>query len=216
MKLEYYFFALFIAALACLVAILCKVLFADIKRQNKMLDEKEKKLLDLYRSVENIMEEFHDQSTAALDEMREYESRAAIRMVTQAVAPQPAPAPEKKETKERLPRADEVDTDSTSRRKAASEALDRADKLVNNQPAKKAQPTATPAGRTDAPVFQRLFDDAIDEQKPPANENEAKQQRSEKILAMSKDGKKTAQIAKELGITQNEVKLVIELGGNNK
>jgi hypothetical protein len=215
MRLEYYFFALFIAALACLVAILCKVLFADSRRQNKLLDEKEKKLLDLYRSVETIMEEFNDQAKAAIDEMREYESRASIRAVTQTAAPQPQPPPEKKEQKERLPRADEAEADSSGRIKAASDALERADKLVNGKAAKKTPAPAASAGSGDKPVFQRLFDDTADETKPPANEAEAKQQRTEKILAMSKDGKKVAHIAKELGITQNEVKLVIELGGKS-
>jgi DNA-binding NarL/FixJ family response regulator len=212
MKLEYYFFALFIAALACLVAILCKVLFADNRQQKKMLDEKEKKLLDLYRSVENIMEEFGDQAKAALDEMREYESRAAIRTVSHTAAPPPTPPAEKKDTKERLPRADEADAEGSGIRKAASDALERAEKLAGGKTSQKTPATAASAGG-DKPVFQRLFDDTAEETKPPANETEAKQQRTDKIISMSKDGKKVAQIAKELGITQNEVKLVIELGG---
>ena len=86
MGIQYYAFALFVSGLICLIAILCKVLFADFRRQHKLLDEKETKLLELYRTVEGIMEELSDQSKATMeelsgkakatmDELKEYEER---------------------------------------------------------------------------------------------------------------------------------------------
>ena len=76
MNLEYYLFALFIAALICLIAIICKVLFADVKRQKKLLDEQESKILQLYTSVETMMEEFNEQIKMTTNELKDLEYRA--------------------------------------------------------------------------------------------------------------------------------------------
>ena len=288
MSIEYYGFSLFIAALICLIAILCKVLFSDTKRQQKLLNEKETKLLQLYQTVESIVEEWGDQAKATTEELKEYEGRivaqaAALAMQVQAAAQaeQAAllaaqPAAVRTERNERLPRVD------PTRIKAANDALERAEKIVKNAPppsgtapagaaaagippaavlpaagtnaagtpAGGASPNKTPAGGTSArgrssgsgknaaqasspgrapsgrapsggtpaggaksdngAVFQRLFDETTIEQAAAA-EAPAQQIKNEAIIALAGEGRTYAQIASDLGITQNEVKLVIGL-----
>ena len=60
-------------------------------------------------------------------------------------------------------------------------------------------------------VIQRLFDDMTDEPPETAAETQVKHKKRDSILALAEEGKTNAQIARELGITQNEVKLVIGL-----
>jgi len=75
MGIEYYAFALFVAGLICLIAVLVKFLFADLRRQKKLLDEKESSLLKLYTTVESIMEDFAEQSKVITDEIREFDNK---------------------------------------------------------------------------------------------------------------------------------------------
>lgn len=70
MGLGYYGFASFIFVLVCIAMLLGKFLYSDIKRQSKMLDEKETKLLRLYQTVEDSMEEFFDQVGEAKNEIK--------------------------------------------------------------------------------------------------------------------------------------------------
>lgn len=206
MGIEYYAFALFIAGLICLVAILCKVLFSNVKRQRKLLDEKETKLLQLYQTVESIIDEFNDQVKATMEEIKEYENRAAKRAVALAMQPEPPPAePARADAFEKLPRAERVDP---SRMRAANEALERAERIVKRDAMK---PPAKQERNDNGPVFQRLFDDTAAELPAEPAEAPSKQARTEAILALAEEGKTDAQIAEELSITQNEVKLVIGL-----
>jgi DNA-binding NarL/FixJ family response regulator len=62
-------------------------------------------------------------------------------------------------------------------------------------------------------VFQRLFEDAQSEPQTSEGDVPAKPSRSDSIVTLSKGGKTVPQIARELGITQNEVNLVIGLTG---
>ena len=216
MGIEYYAFALFISGLICLIAILCKVLFANVKRQNKLLDEKETKLLQLYQTVESIMEEFGDQVKASIEEIKEYESRAIKRAAVLTALPSALPQnplpqsplppePIKEEHFERLPRAERVDP---SRLRAAGEVLARAERIVKRETLKS---DAEPVKNNNGAVFQRLFDETTGETPAIAAETPFKQARSETILALAEEGKTDAEIAQELSITQNEVKLVIGL-----
>lgn len=59
-SLSYYGFAFFICILLGLLMILYNYLFSDMKRQKKLLDEKENKLLRLYQSVEDALDDFND------------------------------------------------------------------------------------------------------------------------------------------------------------
>ena len=69
MGYEYYLFAVFIAFLVSIVLLLSKHLFSDIKRQNKLLDEKESNLLRLYQTVEEAMAEFDDLVSESKEEI---------------------------------------------------------------------------------------------------------------------------------------------------
>ena len=206
MGLEYYAFALFIAGLVCLAGILFKVLFSNVKQQRKLLDEKESKLLQLYQTIESIMEEFSDQVKATTEEMREYEIRAAQRAASIA---QPPAQPEASvaEHAERRPRTERIDS---TRIRAASEVLARAERIIKNETLK--NPAVT-VRNTNGGVFQRLLDETTGEKPHEEPEAPAQQIRNEAILTLAGEGKTDAQIASELGITQNEVKLVIGLTG---
>ena len=207
MGIEYYAFALFIAGLICIVAILCKVLFTGVKRQYKLLDEKETKLLQLYQTVESIMEEWNDQVRAAMDEIKEYESRVTARAVSYA---KPPPEPVKRAPDERPQRTEIADS---SRLKAATEVLERAERMIKNSAEAK---SVTPVKSDNGMVFQRLFDETTGDAAESAADQQGKPARRDSILALAKDGKTITQIAQELGITQNEVKLVIGLGAGAK
>jgi len=199
--IQYYAFALFISGLICLIAILCKVLFADLKRQNKLLDEKESKLLQLYRTVESIMEEFADQVKATTDELKEHESRLARRDLSAAPPPEPAV---KEQPMEKLPRSVTVDS---SRIRAASEVLERAERIIKSDALR---PPASAGSGNGGQVFQSFFDETVGELPQQAAASN-QMTRKDTILALAAEGKTDAQIASELGITRNEVKLVIGL-----
>ena len=67
--LDYYLFALYVFVLLCVIVILCKYLFADRKRQQKMLEEKEEKLLRTYSTLEDAMDEFYDLVAESKEEL---------------------------------------------------------------------------------------------------------------------------------------------------
>ena len=203
MEIKYYAFALFITGLLCLVAILCRVLFADLRRQHKLLDEKESKLLELYRTIENIVDEFNEQYKAALDEIAESENRAAKRL--SSMIPPPAPPQVREAPEEKKPRQDAHDN---GRMRVASEVLERAERIVKRNSL--VQP-AVPSAERGGAVFQRLFDETVNEALEPAQDEAPKATRTKTILALAGNGKTKPQIAKELGITQNEVELVLGL-----
>ena len=235
MDIKYYAFALFIAGLICLIAILCRVLFADLRRQHKLLDEKESKLLELYRTVESVIEDFEDQSKAAMDEIREYESRAAKRAATAAAAAAAVITPElpKPQTKAPEFKPPVMDVVESNRMRVASEVLARAERMIKNssvvQSAVSANKTPAQAKKEDSGVFQRLFDDASADtqqgyargnasgsaqtQAPSRESLSEKSSRNDLILELAANGNSAPQIARELGITQNEVNLVIGLTG---
>ena len=244
MRVEYYGFALFIAALICLIAVLFKLLFANARRQNKELDEREEKILQFYQTVENIIEEFNDQAKTVMDDIKDYEQRAAAHVAvmtrppplptpappsppqtaaatpTPTVAapapvaapppmpPSPPPVPKKREAELISQTEGRSGTKSIdpSRLKAASEAVERAEKLLNSGTVKSS--VSTP-GVGSGVVIQRLFDDPADEQPSTASEKQTKSTKREAILELAKEGKTEVAIARELGITQNEVKLVV-------
>jgi len=220
---EYYLFALFIGGLICIIAVLFKLLFADVRRQRKLLDEKESKLLQTYQTVESIMDEFNDQIKAAMEDIKEYEERAAIRAAVLATqpppdemqdaapvvqppvpAPSPAPTPARQAKRAAAPQTD------PNMIRAASEVLERAERMVKSpQP----RSSSSAAKSSKGEVIQRFFDDASIEPSEEEQESLDKNSRREIILALAEEGKTDAQIAQELGITQNEVKLVKGLTG---
>ena len=215
MGVEYYSFALFIAALICLIAILFKLLFTNVKRQRKLLDEKESSLLQLYRTVESIMDEFNDHIKTAMDDIQEHESRAAAHLAAiRASAAAPAATEIVREEVSRVVHVDVPSRGMTvdaSRIRAASEVLERAERMIKSSD-ERSHSRAAPSSNDAGEVIQRLFDDPIAEPFMNGNDVPLQHSRRETILLLAEEGKDHAQIAKELGITQNEVKLVIELG----
>ena len=207
MGIEYYAFALFVTVLICLIAFLFKMLFADVKRQKKMLDEKESELLKLYRTVENVIEEFTDKAKAITKEIKVHEDRMLKFELEQKAnnVPIKISEPVVPQKPNKLPRTMAVDS-SVDRIKAAGEVIERAERVVKGEAAKVTQPVVP------QPVFQRVLKET--EAPKPYDDPSLteKQRRNKKILELADSGKTTAQIAEELSISQNEVKLVIELG----
>jgi len=241
MGIEYYAFALFIAALICLVAVIFKVLFANVKRQKKLLDEQESKVLQLYTSVETLMEEFNEQVKMTTNELKDLEYRAntqAVQVVQASQAAQAAseaqtaqaaqtalalhmsnrgafdlpPALEKKEQVfEKLPRTLPFDA---SRIKAASDVLDHASRVIKSEAVAPVPQNENSASQKEhsVPVFQKFFDDTAESTPPPPEIRASRvQTRTDMILALSDEGKSDIEIASELGITRNEVLLVVGL-----
>jgi len=207
MGIEYYAFSLFIAALICVIAIIFKVLFADVKRQMKMLDERESQILQLYTSVETLMEEFNDQMRVTTEELKEYEYRATSNMPAFDLPPE---LEKKEKVIDKLPRTLPLDA---NRIRVAGEVLERAERIIKSDAI--ANPPAPQEKDENAPVFQKFFDESAEAlpPSPPAvvDEKPNAQSRSETILALADEGKSDIEIASELGITQNEVQLVIGL-----
>jgi len=201
LKVEYYAFALFLTGLICLIAIICKVLFSNVKSQRKLIDEKESKLLQLYRTVESIMEEFNDQVKATTAEIREYEDRTALiaALVKQTYEEQ---GERSEGTVPLLCEAEEPSPRSMNNRLLFPQAKSDTQKIQ-----------AAPANSDNGSVFQRFFDETMMQQPPTAPDMTSKQARNEAVLTLAQEGKTDAQIASELGITQNEVKLIIGLTG---
>ena len=241
MGLEYYAFALFVAGLICVIAIICKMLFSNVKRQQKLLDEKETQILQLYTSVETLMEEFNDQIKLTTEELKDYEYRAK----TQASVFELPPELEKKEQLlEKLPRSLPFDA---NRIRAAGEVLERAERMAKGDTAATnaaatnaattntatvntatvntatantatintavAQEPTPPEKEDKGAVFQKFFDDSAEAPPPPATTTAPQNMhtRSEAILALANEGKTDVEIASKLGITRNEVQLVIGL-----
>ncbi|MDR2590799.1 MAG: hypothetical protein LBC71_07430 [Oscillospiraceae bacterium] len=222
MGIEYYAFALFIAILICVIAIIFKILFADVKRQRKLLDEKESQILQLYTSVETLMEEFTDQAKATVEELRlkEHEYRA----ISIPVAFDLPPALEEKEQiLERVPRSVPYKANQI---RAVGEVIERAERYMTTEtppimptstptpplpaikPPVQATPT-TPEPQMKKAVFQKFFDDSMDAPPPPPLADiSTAQGRNDAILSLAATGKDDIEIASELGITRNEVQLV--------
>ena len=86
--------------------------------------------------------------------------------------------------------------------------LERAERIIKSETLK--PPDSTGKGNSGV-VFQRFFDETAGEPQEETPARMDKQSRKEAILALAAEGKTEAQIASELGITRNEVKLVIGL-----
>ena len=208
MGLEYYAFALFVAGLICVIAIICKVLFANVKGKKRLLDEREAQIMLLYTSVETLMEEFNDQVKATTEEIKEYEYRATSKIAAFDLPPE---LEQKELVLEKLPRTLPLDA---NRIKVAGEVLERAERIIKNDViinhgTSAAQP---PEKEETGAVFQKFFDESADAPPPPPPSDTSNARlRSAAILTLADEGKTDVEIASELGITRNEVQLVIDL-----
>jgi len=206
MGIEYYAFALFVAGLICVIAIICKVLFSNVRQQKKLLDERETQLLQLFSSVENLLEEFNDQVKITTVELREYEYRATSSIAAFNLPPE---LEEKQKTPEKLPRTAPFDA---NRIRVAGEVLERAERIIKSDAI---IPPSQQEKEENGPVFQKFFDETAESTPPlPPTATEKKasiQTKTAMILALSEEGKTDVEIASELGITRNEVLLVVGL-----
>ena len=212
--IEYYAFSLFIAGLICVIAIICKVLFSNVKRQRKLLDERESQILKLYTSVETLMEEFSDQAKATMEELKEYEHRSALNTTAFDLPPE-LEKKEQAQVIEKLPRTLPLDA---NRIRVAGEVLERAERIIKNEVI--TNPVTMPAANHAPPqpkeengtVFHKFFDESADAASPSNSaETSNMQVRGEAIRALAGEGKSDVEIASQLGITRNEVQLVIGL-----
>jgi len=209
MELGYYAFALFIAGLICIIAIICKVLFGNVKRQKKLLDERESQILKLYTSVETLMEEFNEQVKMTTKELKEQEYRATSQI---SAFDLPLVLEKKEQAIEKLPRTLPFDA---NRIKVAGEVLERAERIIKSDNI--ISPAFDDAAQRDedGPVFQKFFDDTLEATPPPPPSQEEKKAsvrtRTDMIIDLANEGKSDVEIASELGITRNEVLLVIGL-----
>ena len=213
MGVEYYAFALFVAGLICVIAIICKMLFSNVKRQQKLLDERESQILQLYTSVETLMEEFNDQLKITTEELKECEYRATAHMTAFDLPPE---LEKKEQVLDKLPRTLPFDA---NRIRVAGEVLERAERIIKNEtiinpPGSQANSVSQPEKDDRGAVFQKFFDDTAEAPPPPTGPpTQSMKSRSETILALANEGKTDIEIASQLGITRNEVQLVIGLRG---
>lgn len=184
MGLEHYGFAFYIFILVCGVLFVYRQFFSDIRQQQKLLDEKESKLLKLYRSLEDVMEEFYDSAEQAKGELNE-----KMRTFEREFKMMPTP----------LKRPDPAEPAARP--------------VQPQQPAPVRREAPAPGGQPDfRQSFQAAHEQAPAAAPPPRQEEASPWigMRGE-ILRLAKEGKDRAQIAKELNITQNEVSLVLGL-----
>ena len=114
MELHHYLFASYIFVLICVLVFVCKYLFADVKRQRRLLDEKEKQLLDTFRTLEDAMDDYYTLVEEAKNELeargRELEKRLLLtdagpeRATAALPAETPKKAPAKKTPKPTAPK----------------------------------------------------------------------------------------------------------------
>lgn len=253
MGVEYYIFALFVAALVCGVAIVFKLLFSNVKKEKEELDKREAEVYKTYSAAETLLEEFEDQAKTTLDELkkRELEYRELIQnnpvIETVAEPVQSAPVAEKPQR----PLSPEE-----KRIKAAGDVIERAERYIVHDstpdtrlkpppviqaftsaettitpipvvspkaaqaayaslPAQKAvqsvKTTQEEKAKATTVVFQKFFDDAAEAPPPAQYAPDANNGASKKdiILELTREGKTDVEIASQLGITRNEVQLVI-------
>ena len=79
MGIEYYTFALFMFILVCASMCFARLLFNGTKRREEFLNDKEEKLLKLYRDVEELVEDLYERMIENAAEFQRIESLRATR-----------------------------------------------------------------------------------------------------------------------------------------
>jgi hypothetical protein len=165
------------------------------------------------------MDEFNDLAKVSVDELdikfrtaperiSEQEANASKRVASMLSQPEPANI----ERVERLQRAEAVA--EAGRMKAASDVLARAERIIKSEDLKK---TAVASKKESGVVFQNLFDELVEDPVTlPVAELPSKPAKRDSVIALYDKGKTIAQIARELGITQNEVQLIIGLNAKKQ
>lgn len=179
MGLDHYLFAFYVFTLICVIAVICKYLFSDVKRQRRMLDETERKLLRTYQSLEDVMDEFYDAVAEAKADIEK--SKAGLEQTCA-------------ELQARL---------ASSAPELTKPAVGAADAAIA-QGFTVARPRGrSKAGQDGQVTFEQLFNGVSEKTGAPLSALH------ENVLDLSRRGRDRAAIAKELKITLNEVDLVI-------
>lgn len=189
MGLEYYAFAFYVFLLICVIILLCRALFSKVRKQKMLFDEKEAKLLKLYQTVEDAMDEFFDMaadSKAEMDETFKKMSQLAGNIYKNANVQDPA--------------------------QIQSTPEDKISEVIDNKSEIK-QPLNSDFRKTMVDVSHGSLDQLINE--PVRTVDGPSIAKNDTILRLFRCGKPKAQIAQELNITQNEVDLVIEMNKNS-
>ncbi|NLT57759.1 MAG: hypothetical protein GXX99_02215 [Clostridiales bacterium] len=176
--LERYLYTLFVFALAGLLLLLHRRIGSDVRRQKKLLDERETGILKRYAGLEDAMDEFAGTVAASQEELCRQVDELQ-RLLAQARGQVGASLP------------------------AAAEPPARGRVWEVQEP-----PDEAPAAEGG---FQLLFEQAAERPAGPEPAR-ASATRYERIKALALEGLQRPQIARELGITQNEVDLVIGIG----
>ncbi|MCL2496258.1 MAG: hypothetical protein FWF04_02435 [Clostridiales bacterium] len=190
MGLTGYGFALFIFILACLFALLCKYLFAGAKSHMLALDEKEKKLLTFYSTLEEMMDEFNDSAAQANSELARQAEE--IRGIAAGL---------------RSPQAVAAVADAHARQ-APPPPMPAAQPPARPKPA----PPISPAGDNGEASLYKALGVSLPRAKE-ATENKPAPDRHARILSMRQNGLDRMQIARELCVTLSEVDLVLGMAG---
>ena len=225
MEIGYYGFAFFVFILLCLLMILYNYLFSDMKRQKKLLDEKENKLLRLYQSVEEALDDFHDsvegshgEITRQLCELGELHAEVerglrgpahGLSRMERPDSPMRRPAATaavQRPVSQPTPAPAMVQESAPSLAESIGQAAANIRAQTPTAPVAPADEPAEEAEMAPPPVFRQVME-AVMEVEPPAEP--AAPARNEQILRMAREGRSRSQIAKDLGITLSEVELVI-------
>jgi hypothetical protein len=186
--LPYYLFAFFVFILVCLVLLLWRFLFAGLKRERIYLEHKEEELHVLLQTLRKEADDFFYLAADKTAEISDERKRIAA-LISGFTLPQSAenePAAVRYSEPEPVVQA----APFNEFRKAIEEAV-----IKQNEP-------------PPAPVIPKVepTDSALINPVKP----EVKNSKREQITELLDSGKDAVQVAKELGITRNEVDLVVK------
>ncbi|NLL39963.1 MAG: hypothetical protein GX254_10320 [Clostridiales bacterium] len=182
--IEYYAFAFYVFILVCIIILICRAAFSQYKKQKMFFDEKEAKLLKLYQTVEDAMDEFFDMAAESKSEMDE-----ALKKLS-SIAGVVYKNSSRLRLSEEIPERNEMAPETVK-------DLNRGDMEWTYQRSERFPHRETPSESTS-----------------DLSGNSSTALRNETILRLFRCGKTRAQIAQELNITQNEVDLVIGMHKN--
>lgn len=183
--IEYYAFAFYVFILICIIIFICRAAFSRYKKQKMFFDEKEAKLLKLYQTVEDAMDEFFDMAAESKSEMDE--ALRKLSSITGVVYKSSGRFKSNAEISEQ----NEIAPVSETEKDLNAEDIKLTHQRSGSFPQKETAPRNS-SELSDGTVYLR----------------------NETILRLFRCGKTRAQIAQELNITQNEVDLVIGMNKN--
>jgi hypothetical protein len=212
-----YIFAIILLVIVniCTIAFLSKYIFSDLKRQSRDFGEKAAELLKMYEGVEDFMETFYTESGALKSELEaltaEVEAMKAGAPAKSARAVS-APAAEREET-ETMPVPETtpvpVQEEAAAKRPRPSEPRKWDLFEAISREASAGLETATAAdsdSAADPAPGENAAGEVQDDAGAPMRESKL-----EGVIRLYREGKTHSQIAKKLGVTKNEVDLIIKM-----